>query len=198
MKMAYAIQDIVKSAIRQHPAALNRAIARIWANGTDQEPGAELMCGEWQFPSNVGPWVTCMTRPTNALATAQRLDYNYIDGRLLVDGSPMSKLPLDIRNSTQVKELFGDQYLLTFPSPRLGMSYMVTRHQGRYRIHLGHRGGRVVIHAVDSKESVLEYVPSSVFSGTDTCDLPMDLVQGCVHWLDLGSGWLQIRRKPDI
>ncbi|KAK5657566.1 hypothetical protein OQA88_3140 [Cercophora sp. LCS_1] len=201
MKMAHRIQDIVKSAIRQHPVGLDRAISRIWADGRDQQgPAAAglIQCGEWQFSSQIGPWVTCTTSPTSAWATAQRLDYNFVDGRLLVDGSPMSKLPPDIRDSPHVKELFGDQYLVTYPSPRLGMSHMVARRQGRYLIHLGHRNGRVVIQAVDRNGSVLEYVPSTVFLGNDTYDLPLDLVEDCVHWLDLGSGRLEVRRKPNV
>ncbi|KAK3353831.1 hypothetical protein B0T25DRAFT_632188 [Lasiosphaeria hispida] len=198
MKMAHAVQDAVKSAIQQHPAGLDRAIASIWADGADQGLAAELRCGEWEFlPSHAGPWVTCMASPINVLDAAQRLHYNFVDGRLLVDGSLVSKPPLDISNSAHVKELFGDQYLLTFPSPRLGMSHMVARRQGQYRIHLGHRNGRVVIQAVN-RGKVLEYVPSAVFSGTDTCDLPLGLVRDCVHWLDLGSGRLEIRRKPHV
>ena len=197
MKMAHSIQGTVKSAIHRYPTALDRAVARSWANGTDRSSAPELMCGEWHM-SDVGPWVSCTTSPASALATAQRLDYNFIDGRLLVDGSPMSRLPLDIRDSPDVKELFGDQYLLTYPSSRLGMSHMVARRQGRYRAHLGHRGGRVVVHAVEPSGSALEYVPSTMFLGSDTYDLPLDLVQDCAHWLDLDLGQLEIRRKPDV
>ncbi|KAK0724171.1 hypothetical protein B0H67DRAFT_656407 [Lasiosphaeris hirsuta] len=138
-----------------------------------------------------------MASPIDVLDAAQRLHYNFIDGRLLVDSSLVSKPPLDISDSAYVKELFGDQYLLTFPSPRLGMSHMVARRQGQYRIYLGHRNGHVVIQAVN-RGKVLEYVPSVVFSGTNTCDLPLGLVRDYVHWLDLGSGRLKIRKKPHV
>lgn len=46
--------------------------------------------------------------------------------------------------------------------------------------------------------SLLEYVPRTVFKSADGVDLPTGFVDNCVHWLDLKTGQLEMRRKPDI
>ncbi|KAH6856123.1 hypothetical protein B0I37DRAFT_317555 [Chaetomium sp. MPI-CAGE-AT-0009] len=198
MKMAYRIQNVVKAAILSHPVALNRAIGRTWSDTTDPGSAADSRFGGWDFlPSHGGQWITCVTRSTGDFVSAQRLHYNYIDGRLLVDGRCIGKLPPDIRDSEDVKELFGDQHLLTFPSPRFGMSHVLARPQRGQSIHFGLREGRVVIQAVAGR-TVWEHVPRHIFSGPSALDLPLGLIDNCVHWLNLGSGCLEIRRKPVV
>lgn len=199
-KMAYRIQHGVESAIRRHPLGLNRAISKTWSDTTDPGSATDSTLGPWEFlPSESAgsQWVTCLTKSTGVAVLTQRLHYNYLDGRLLVDGSHIGKLPLAIRDSEDVKELFGNQHLLTFPSPRLGMSHVLARPQMGQSIHFGLRGSRVIIQAVVG-EQVWEHVPRHIFFGTSTWDLPFDLIDNCVHWLNLGSGCLEIRRKPVV
>ncbi|KAH6649391.1 hypothetical protein F5144DRAFT_542592 [Chaetomium tenue] len=198
MKMAYRIQDALRAAIRNHPLGLNRAIGKTWSDTTDQESATDSKFGQWTFvlsKSQSNHWITCLTKSTSTLALPQRIHYNYINGRLLVDGSHIGKLPLSIRDSADVKELFGDQHLLTFPSPLFGMSHVLARRQEGQSIHFGLRGNRVVIKAVAGRE-VWEHIPRHIFFGPSTWDLPFSLIDNCVHWLNLSSGRLEIRRKP--
>jgi hypothetical protein len=200
MKMAYRIQHVVKTAIWRYPLWLNRAIGRTWSDATHQGPIVDSTFGKWKFlpPQTDGSqWMTCVTKSTGALSLTQRLHYNYLDGRFLVDGSQIGKLPLAIRDSEEVKELFGDQHLLTFPSSRFGMSHVLARPQKGNNIHFGLRGNRVVIQAV-AGGNVWEHVPHHIFSGPSKWDLPLSLIENCVHWLNLRSGCLEIRRKPSV
>ncbi|KAK6605240.1 hypothetical protein H4I95_05046 [Botrytis cinerea] len=127
----------------------------------------------------------------------QRVHYNFVEGHLLLDGKPLGKLPIDIRESEDVKELFGDQHLLTFPSSLVGMSHARAASICGNEVHFGHRGKNVVIQAI-SGNKILEYVPRRVFTDGDSFDLPSSLIENCVHWLNFHERRLEIRRKPSI
>lgn len=64
--------------------------------------------------------------------------------------------------------------------------------------HFGFRGGKLFVRAL-FQHSNLEYIPAGTFlSGSESYDLPAWLIQGGTHWLDLKTGIMQIRRKPNI
>ncbi|CZR65267.1 uncharacterized protein PAC_15167 [Phialocephala subalpina] len=48
------------------------------------------------------------------------------------------------------------------------------------------------------RDSLLEYIPRRVFMDNDNFDLPLGLIENCVHWLNLRTRRLEIRRKPVI
>jgi hypothetical protein len=118
-----------------------------------------------------------------------------MEGHLLVDGKPLGRLPRDLRESDEVRELFGDRNLLTFPSAAFGMSYVLASGIHNHEIHFGSRNGRVVVRAWN-RDELLEYIPSHHFVGLETADLPAALVSSCAHWLNLKTRCLEIRRKP--
>ena len=107
----------------------------------------------------------------------------------------MGRLPCDIRESDVVRELFGDRNLLTFPSAEFGMSYVLASQISNHEIHFGSRNGRVIVLAW-TRDELLEYIPSYVFIGSETVDLPDGLISNCAHWLNLNTRCLEIRRKP--
>ncbi|KAK3350347.1 hypothetical protein B0T25DRAFT_483283 [Lasiosphaeria hispida] len=199
LKASYRIRDIVREAIRRYPIGLGRAIdAVVWSDVTDPSRVAVSVFGKWRLsPSPDDQWATCETEPKDEFVSSQTVRYNYINGQLLVDGSPMGKLPTHIRESEEAKELFGDRHLQTFSSPLRGMSHVLTKPEEGWRVHFGLRRGQVVIRAV-RRGDVWEYVPRCVFYGPSTYDLPSSLVENCVHWLNLKTGRLEIRRRPEI
>lgn len=110
----------------------------------------------------------------------------------------MGKPPAEIRDYEILKELFGNQRLVFFPSSMPGMSYMLAARKDGNCIHLGHRNDRLVIQAQNSR-SVFELIPRDVFVGSESSfDLPGSLLHSCVHWLDLHHGQLEVRTHPRI
>ncbi len=195
-KMSYRIRSLVKESIASNPDSLGAAINKTWS---DAGNSTGRTYSQWQFLSSPNKrWVvSIITSTTNKFIVSQVVHYNFVEGHLLVDGKPLGRLPLDIRESEDVKELFGNQHLLTFPSSLSGMSHvMATRIRGN-EVHFGLRGKSVVIRAL-IRDSLLEYVPRRVFVDNDTFDLPVGLIENCVHWLNLRTKRLEIRRKPAI
>ena len=196
MKMAYRIRRLIKNSIESNPDSLGNAINKTWS---DFGNSTKRTYSRWQFLSHPNKrWVvSVVTSTANKFINSQVIHYNFVEGHLLVDGKPIGRLPLDIRESEDVKELFGNQHLLTFPSSLHGMSHvMATRIKGN-EVHFGLRGKNIVIRAL-IKDSLLEYVPRRVFMGNDNFDLPSGLIENCVHWLNLRTKRLEIRRKPAI
>jgi hypothetical protein len=196
MKMAYRIRRLIQHSIESNPESLGAAINKNWS---DADNSSGRTYSPWQFLSSPDKrWVmSVITSTTSKFNVSQVVHYNFVEGHLMVNGKPLGRLPLDIRESGDVKELFGNQHLLTFPSLLSGMSYvMATRIHGN-EVHFGLRGKSVVIQAF-TRDSLLEYVPRHVFMDNDKFDLPLGLIENCVHWLNLHTSRLEIRRKPYI
>jgi hypothetical protein len=196
IKMVYRIQSHVKRSIQANTGSLGAAIDKTWS---DSANSTGRTYSQWQLlPCPHDRWVvSIMTSRANRFIASQEVHYNFLEGHLLIDGKPLGRLPLDIRESEDVKELFGNQHLLTFPSSLSGMSYcMATRVEGN-EVHFGLRGKNVVIQALN-RDVLLEYVPRRVFMGNDNFDLPSGLIEKCVHWLNISTKRLEIRRKPAI
>jgi hypothetical protein len=73
---------------------------------------------------------------------------------------------------------------------------MAIRMRGN-EVQFGLRGQSVVIRAL-IKDGLLEYVPRRVFMDNGSFNLPSGLIEHCVHWLNLSTRHLEIRRKPVI
>ncbi|TVY43757.1 hypothetical protein LSUB1_G001260 [Lachnellula subtilissima] len=196
MKMAYCIRRLIQNSIESNTDSLGVAINKTWC---DSSNSTGRNYSHWEFLSSPNKrWVvSVITSAANKFIVSQVVHYNFIEGHLLVDGKPLGRLPLDIRESEDVKELFGNQHLLTFPSSLSDMSHvMATRIRGN-EVHFGLRGKSVVIRAL-VRDSLLEYVPRRVFMHSGNFDLPSGLIENCVHWLNFRTRSLEIRRKPVI
>lgn len=196
MKMAYTIRSLIKQSIECNPDSLGAAINRTWS---DSSNSTGRTYSQWQFLSSPNKrWVVSIINSTdNKFIVCQEVRFNFVEGHLLVDGKPLGRLPLEIRESEDVRELFGNQHLLSFPSSLSGMSHVLATRIHGNEVHFGLREKSVVIRAL-FRDSLLEYVPRHVFMVNEKFDLPSGLIQNCIHWLNLHTKRLEIRRKPAI
>ena len=196
MKTAYHIRSVIRNSVQANPDSLCEAINKAWS---ETRESASRHFSRWEFlPIPNDSWVvSIMTSKDKRFVEEQVVHYNILEGHLLIDGMPLGRLPLEIVESEDVKELFGAQHLLTFPSSLSGMSHVLTTRIYGHEIHFGYRDDRVIIQALINR-NLLEYVPSRVFRGGSDFDLPAALIDNCTHWLNLHLGQLEIRRKPDI
>ncbi|KAK4141681.1 uncharacterized protein C8A04DRAFT_13829 [Dichotomopilus funicola] len=213
-KAALRMEPLLRAAVKAHPSSVGSALS-------DTLPGllgyaaAKL---EWTFLSSPeGDWIRA---EGNEVRTAAGLTYNgqvihlhLVEGHLLVNGRPRRRLPASIRNDPDVKELFGNRHLLTYPSALPGMTHQLVGFHYQQTVHFGTRSGQaVVIQAVTREGALLEFIPRRVFYGssvesnqtpatvsnTINVDLPLGLVENCCHWLNMSTGQVEIRRKPAI
>ncbi|KAI8626460.1 hypothetical protein F5Y19DRAFT_223552 [Xylariaceae sp. FL1651] len=195
-KMSFHIAPLLKSAIVKHPAAVGDGITGNWSDSSD---ALKLTFSPWAFlESPHDRWVVSRTSQTQGrFISHQTVHFNITEGHLLVNGRPRGKLPLEIRENATIKTLFGEQHLLTYPSSLPGMTHRLVHFVYDQEVHFGMRDGDLVIMA-RTKDSLLEFVPKSVFGTSTSFDLPAELVDSCVHWLNLKTGCLEIRRMPKV
>jgi len=196
-KMAYKIQPLLVQAIHDNPQSIGMAINK---SRSCSEDSSGYTFSTWQMLSSpYDRWiVSTMTSATSEWSTNyQVVHYNFIEGHLLFDGKPLGRLPHDIRESNEVKRLFGNQHLLTYPSAEPGMSYVLATKIQKQEIFFGMRDGRTIIRTRRGG-CLWEYIPPETFMGNDIIDLPLGLINDCMHWLNLNTKCVEVRRKPKV
>ncbi|KAG5778326.1 hypothetical protein H9Q73_008026 [Fusarium xylarioides] len=192
MSASYNMRSIVEKWVERDIGLVEKAINETWAIAS---AFAKRSYSPWKkLPGKHSWWIMSETAPSGSIAP-QQVHYHILQGHLLVDQKPLGRLPLEIRDNESVRELFEERHLLTRPS---GLSdYQVLTEMEGHQIHVGIKDREITIKAL-FKGSILQFVPRSILKGPMGWDLPADLVDDCVHWLDLTTGNLEMRRKPRI
>lgn len=189
---AFANRKVINEIIDQDGyATLEVAINETWpCNGSSRK------YENWKINFNSEHrWVSA---EVSGRGWRQMVHYHSTQGHLLVDHEPLGKLPLNMSQDMGIQELFGQRRLLTRPSPLPGMKYQLVMPINGHEIHFGEEKGSVVIQAWCGKDR-LHFIPRHRLQPpTVDRELPSSLVEDCVHWLNLATGELEMRRKPDI
>ncbi|KAI3335396.1 hypothetical protein F4824DRAFT_464667 [Ustulina deusta] len=192
-KMVYHLQNNIRDAMETYRSIVGIEILKYWSGHFMH---TEQTFAPWGFlPEPHGRWIVATT-PGRFM---ERLHFNYIEGHLLVNGRPRSKLPLSIANDDAVMSIFGVQHLITYPSNQPGMSHRLAHANRGLQIHFGLRDKRAVIRAIkctgsSNSEETWEFVPQSKLGIPGNFDLPTELIQNCGHWLNINTRCLEIRR----
>jgi hypothetical protein len=171
---------------------------------TNHEAFVDAINYLWQIPegyetiitnSATGTWWILLELRPKTSSHSYFVHYNYVYGTLLIDGQEMSTLPLTYRRHPLYRQMFGDKNPIVYPSPLQGMSWAVSEPtKAGQRIHLGFRQQTLVVRAIQH-DQLYEYIPPEVFGTPTSADLPVPLISGCYHWLNIRSGDLEIRRQ---
>ncbi|KAH7922509.1 hypothetical protein BV22DRAFT_1131369 [Leucogyrophana mollusca] len=181
-RMAHVLESWLYSRIRACRQGLDEAVKSIWP---DYRPGAT-----WQREEDPNSrWLTSSTA-SEGDKNKQCIHFNILDGRLLIDGRPVGKLPVDIVRHSTYDQIFGDKVLEVVPGDLPGMDYATRGRVCNYRVYFCLRGdGDLIIQATRGRESHLEVVPREKLGS----DLPKPFVEGHTHWLDLATHEIEIR-----
>lgn len=195
LKLSHRIRKTLRRSLEASPESLKSAINNVWVH---PENDVSRSFSEPTWLDKPFKWWIQLTVDATRKTRQQTVLFEMLTGYLLVDGRPLGKLPAKVRKSEVLNELFGDQRLLTYPSGLRDMTYVLAFRIEGHQIHIGFRNGDLIVRACIG-ERILEYIPSRIFRGASSlADLPIMLIKDCVHWLDLNSGILEIREKPEI
>ena len=191
-KMASRLRHSLRRTVEEHPNDLLEFISAIWPNIQDDAMVSppKLLTGSNDC------WVE-ITVESSAIKSKQIIHVHLLEGHFLVMGQPIGRLSAIYRESVTIQALFGSQSLLTYPSHLPGMSYVLKLDHNKHQIHLGLRDGKVLVRALIHGE-LHELIPPESFYGRENFDFPFSLITECVHWLNLTTGVLDIRRQPNI
>lgn len=193
-KIAALLRNKLRNSSMLNPEGLEEALCEVWSQ-TAWVPRHFL---PWQTSTGASKgketcsWVvTTATSNYGAYDCKQVIHYNYIEGCLLIDEKAFGKLPLEIRNSEDVKLLFENETLQTLPSLVSGRTNQLLNSPKGHQIHFGLRGEKAVILDL-TRDGMFQFIPSRVFRGADSYDLPSSLLDGCIHWLNIDKGVLEV------
>ncbi|CAG9940265.1 unnamed protein product [Clonostachys rosea f. rosea IK726] len=193
---SYKLRNLIEeSLVEVGMQCLDEVINETWPTGG--QPRSYL---NWTFLA--GPqrfWVASHASSNLSISRPQVVHFHILQGHLLVDGKPLGRLPLSMREDEAIKELFGHRYLLTRSSSLAGMEYQLASDVEGHTVHFGLKDTvqpglkekRVIIKAV-YRGQALEYVNRDIFR---PYDLPSTLIDDCFHWLNSITGEVEIRRK---
>ena len=194
LKLVYRLENQLRSSIEAFPVAVNQAINGIWAEASGE---SVRKYSQWNFlPKPHDGWIEAKSSGSEGLVE-QTVQLDFLEGDLLIDSRPLGRLPEEYSKHEMFEQLFGARIFLTYPSPLPGMSYRLASLFHGHEIHFGFRDNNTFIRARIGGR-ILELIPQIIFwpqSGI-VPDLPLPLIEKCVHWLDLGSRTLEIR--PNI
>jgi hypothetical protein len=193
IKMTYSMRNCLLPSFKTSPEALSLAMNSIWPQPDDSEIGFQIS----DKTANINEWWFESTFRSCPQSCEQVIQYHLFEGHLLIDGLPVGKLPSQHRSSVILGTLFGKQPIVIVPSGLPGMTYEVPRHVKGHRIHIGFRNNEIIVRAI-FKGDLLELIPPAIFATSSELDLPMELWKDCVHWLNLTTGVMEIRRLPNI
>ncbi|KAK3293166.1 uncharacterized protein B0H64DRAFT_327170 [Chaetomium fimeti] len=186
--LGYASNEVVQ---KKNPG-FHAAIRRFWADYSPSGTRWRALPGEQRHILSA----SMKSRDSNTM----RITYNLLDGRLLVNGYPLSRLPPEYESKPAYEELFGSQVLEVMPSTREGMQFSACRDQQGWVVHFTLVSNELVVQAVRSKQAssveddpnteVYEFIPSWKLHG----DVPATFIRDYSHWVNLSTGVVEFRR----
>lgn len=142
--------------------------------------------------SDIDYWVTSNTTSRSVGGMKMHLHYNLLTGRLLVNGLPLSRLPIEYEQHDTYSELFGGTVFKIIPSSTPAMRFCA---QGLYRGHsvqFGLEMPNLIVQATE-ENCVFEVLPRGLFRSR----LPDTFVDHYVHWYDAASDKVIFRDRSD-
>ncbi|KAI1947456.1 hypothetical protein LOZ57_003184 [Ophidiomyces ophidiicola] len=194
LKMVYRMGPLLHSYILSSPHSFSVSIDAFWPQPEGSMPRDYSTVEVQEAPYR---WWVCLSPAPKENTRQQTIHYHLLEGHLLFDGQPLKQLPAEHKTSVVLEQLFGKQRLLTIPSPVFGMDYLLAFPINGHQIHIGFVEHKLVVQA-HINGSILEYIPPHIFGNPTNFDLPGSLVLNCVHWLNLNTGVMEIRKQPEI
>ncbi|KZP04846.1 hypothetical protein FIBSPDRAFT_1054420 [Athelia psychrophila] len=194
---------------------LNRAIFALWSG---YRKGPDM----WTcLPSPNDRWLQAKTAPS-ASGTTQSVQLNFLEGLLLVEGKPLSRLPVRFSRHPTYTRIFGQKLFDVFPAepPEMEFTARMSLHDHQVSFAMRDLNTRLVIRialldkvsfAVSDMNTRLiisiarkalkydqvrtcELIPHEIFIS----DLPSSLIHGYSHWMDLSNGQIELRPLSSI
>ena len=191
IRLLHVLEVKLRRSIMGVQPGVDAAVNSVWSQA-EGEPARSF--SEWAFSPGHDGWVTANALGVGGLVE-QTIYFDMFEGSLFVGGQKLGRLPDEYTQQGFFRAFFGNRVFLTYPSSLPGMLYqLATPFQG-HQIHFGFRDMVPILRARTASQ-VFEFIPPEMFRGPPgggTPDLPLPLIDECVHWLDLTSQAVTIR-----
>ncbi|KAK7677682.1 hypothetical protein QCA50_019373 [Cerrena zonata] len=186
-RLRYHLQDSVAEQIVSTSRGLDEAIQAIWPGFTKN------VDARWMpvHASNTHWWKT-------HVATGAVVHCNIFDGRFLVNGKPLGRLPKSYTRHETYQRIFGNQIIDVIPFAEAPMEFSSRRLFNEHEVSFAFSEGQLLVRAsrqvAGGNFEVSEVIPHSILAD----DLPFPLTHHYVHWLNLGTRVIEFRPLNDV
>ncbi|CAL1705829.1 unnamed protein product [Somion occarium] len=178
-RLSHSLEEFLNTHLRFTTAGLDLAIREVWLG----------------YHRGGSPWTQAEASNTRWWSCAgsegfPQIHFNLLDGMLLVNGKPLSRLPKAIVTHRTFHRIFGQRILDVVPAAVPSMEFTIRESFGGYQVHLAIIQDHLVIQSqnLDNNET-LELIPHAILSA----DLPEPLTRDYTHWLNLTTGDIEFR-----
>ncbi|KAF8970976.1 hypothetical protein BDZ97DRAFT_1901937 [Flammula alnicola] len=183
-RLSHLLESPLNELIHADRCGLDTAIKWVWSEYRRGNGGWQ------QLDEPNSRWLTSFTAPLPG-QRAQQIHYNMLEGKLLVDGKPLGRLPREIVGHSTYRRIFGQKILDVIPADMPGMDYVTRSLIYDYQVFFALRGSpqSLIIRARKSSGQVFELVPHNVLRA----DFPTFFATEHTHWMDVRSGEVEFR-----
>ncbi|KAK7053180.1 hypothetical protein VNI00_003799 [Paramarasmius palmivorus] len=185
VRLTRLLQPLLKVAIAKNSRGFNDAIRAIWPSHN--------AASQWQLlPAPNDCWVCNVN---DGLHQIPSIHYNLLDNSLLINGKPLSRLPVEYTNHATFSRLFGKVVLDVVPASYLApnMDFVASNLISGNQVFFAMNGSELIVQ-IRSSGRHYELIPRHKFVG----DLPIFLVDDYTHWLDLSEKVIELRPLNNI
>ncbi|KAI1464850.1 uncharacterized protein F4812DRAFT_440689 [Daldinia caldariorum] len=177
-RLSYRAFGVLAEVITNGSPALDDAIKKTWS--------AFPAKGEWTIQKEPHHHWIVNRSPLDSGDGALYVHFSLLTGKLLVNGSPLGRLPREYETDYMYSILFGKSILEVVPSPVPGMRFSAKNTFNTHNLDFGldnldfgldKQAQTLLIRAV-TKDQAFELVPWSVLRGS----FPTIFVENFVHW----------------
>ncbi|RYP01100.1 hypothetical protein DL764_006299 [Monosporascus ibericus] len=153
-RLSYQALPSVSAKINNSRHVLDKAITTFWAAYTPGTPWSPME----QDRDHILKSQSATTTESNGLPVS----FNLLDGSLLVDGRPLSRLPKEFQDHPTYARLFGTQILEIVPSELPSMDFSAARKQKGWIVHFAMIGvglkSQLVLRSEDTESAAMRAV----------------------------------------
>ncbi|CAG8973653.1 hypothetical protein HYALB_00002219 [Hymenoscyphus albidus] len=184
-KISYCLETELRQRILQDREGIDRTVQRVWVGYRPGSPWTSL-----NVPNE--RWLVTQTSAEGGVCS-RTVHYNILDGSLLVDGKPLTRLPRSYELHPTYCRVFGEQTLEVVLSTMRGMIFETRNEIEGQQVHFRMHGTELIIRT-QSQQQICELVPDHAMRD----DFPLAFVRDYAHWLDISTGRLEWRPLKDV
>ncbi|ESZ91788.1 hypothetical protein SBOR_7826 [Sclerotinia borealis F-4128] len=180
-KLSHFLEPELRRRILRDSEGIDRTIQRIWAG--------YLPSNSWAtFNRPNERWLMTNTSSVEEGYSSKTVHYNILDGSLLVDGLPLTRVPRSYELHETYRRLFGEKVLEVIPSTMEGMMFEMRNEIDGQQVHFQMFGTELIIRTRRQRK-ICELVPASKMRN----DFPRAFIEDYAHWLDIDTGKIEWR-----
>ncbi|RDW94330.1 hypothetical protein BP5796_00093 [Coleophoma crateriformis] len=179
LALSHRVEPLLRAEVLKNREGLDSSISSIWDG---YKPGST-----WQAMATPNERWLISTVEETSIQSSGDICFNTLNGDLLVNGSPIGRLPLEFQKHATFQRHFSST-LDVVPSSMPGMRFETQLAISGQQVHFVMHKGELIIRTKKG-DQIHELLPQSALKH----DFPAEFVKNFSHWLNISTGSIEFR-----